>query len=207
MPDIDPMVTIDLCIGVGTAQRQTGDPAYRDTLLQAANLAAARGDTDRLVQAVLANDRGFLSDLLGIDTEKVDALELALAQLSSDRPERALVLALLCQELTIGSPLERRQALADEAIAIADRSGDDATMIRVLNALMHPLGVPHLIEQTLLWSDQALVRSQRLGDPVLLFWTLSYRVCYTTGAGNLEEANRCLDKVESLADQLKQPIL
>ena len=121
--------------------------------------------------------------------------------------DRALVLALLCQELTIDCPLERRQALADEAIAIAEASGDDATMVRVLNAVMHPLGVPHLIEQTLRWSDEALDRSQRLGDPVLLFWTLAYRVFYSTNAGDLDERDRCLANVETLADQLNQPIL
>ena len=205
--DVDPLLAIDLGIGLGTAQRQTGDPAYRDTLLHAANQAAVLGDTDRLVQAVLANNRGFLSNLFGIDTEKVNALELAQRQLPVDHRDRALALALLCQELTIGSSLERRQALADEAIAIAETSGDDATMVRVLNAVMHPLGVPHLIEQSLRWSDEALVRSQRLGDPVLLFWTLAYRVYYTTNAGNLDERDRCLDMVETLADQLNQPIL
>ena len=37
-----------------------------------------------------------------------------------DDPDRALVLATLCAELTYGSPLERRQALADEALALAE---------------------------------------------------------------------------------------
>ena len=205
--EVDPLLAIDLGIGLGTSQRQTGDPAYRDTLLDVANQAAVLGENDRLVQAVIANNRGFLSNLFGIDTEKVNALELALDQLPGDHRDRALVLALLCQELTIDCPLERRQALADEAIAIAEASGDDATMVRVLNAVMHPLGVPHLIEQTLRWSDEALDRSQRLGDPVLLFWTLAYRVFYSTNAGDLDERDRCLAIVETLADQLNQPIL
>ena len=56
--DPDPVLGIDLAIGLGTAQRQTGDPAFRDTLLDAARRAADLGDTDRLVAAALANDRG-----------------------------------------------------------------------------------------------------------------------------------------------------
>jgi len=207
VPDVDPLLAIDLGIGLGTAQRQTGDPDYRDTLLDAANQAAILGETDRLVRAVLANNRGFLSNLYGIDTARVDALELALDQLPPDHRDRALVLAMLCQELTIGSSLERRQALADEAIEIAEASGDDATVVRVLNAVTHPLGVPHLIEQTLRRSDEALDRSRRLGDPVLLFWTLQYRAFYMTCAGKLGERDRCLDSARSLADQLNQPIL
>ena len=44
-------VGIDLAIGLGTAERQTGDPAFRDTLLDAAHRAADLGDTDRLAAA------------------------------------------------------------------------------------------------------------------------------------------------------------
>ena len=59
--DPDPILGIDLAIGLGTAQRQTGDPAFRDTLLDAARRAADLGDTERLVAAALANNRGLFS--------------------------------------------------------------------------------------------------------------------------------------------------
>ena len=59
--------------------------------------------------------------------------------------ERALVLATLCSELAHGSPLERRQALAEEAESIANQSGDDTTCLRVLNHLYIPLQVPQLL--------------------------------------------------------------
>ena len=117
--DPDPVLGIDLAIGLGTAQRQTGDSAFRDTLLGAARRAADLDDTDRLVAASLANDRGYYTNTGSIDADKVEILEMSLARLPADNPNRALVLATLCSELTYGSPLERRQALADEAIAIA----------------------------------------------------------------------------------------
>ena len=63
--------------------------------------------------AALANDRGWYSAVGVIDAEKVAILEMALDRLPGDDPDRALVLATLCAELTYGSPLERRQALAD----------------------------------------------------------------------------------------------
>ena len=72
--------------------------------------------------AALANDRGMFSNAGVIDTEKVEVLEMALDRLPADAPDRALVLATLCSELALGSPLERRQALADEAMAIARAS-------------------------------------------------------------------------------------
>ena len=89
--------------------------------------------------AALANNRGFFSAAGVIDADKVEILEMALDRLPADHPDRALVLATLCSELAHGSPLERRQALADEALAIAESSGDDATIVRVLN---HSLRIP-----------------------------------------------------------------
>ena len=144
--DPDPVLALDLAIGLGTAQRQTGDPAFRDTLLEAAHRAAEFGDTERLVAAALANNRGFYSAIGATDTEKVDVLETAL----NDLPARTFRNARsswrrLCSELAHGSPLERRQALAEEAESIANHSGDDTTCVRVLNHLYVPLQVPQLL--------------------------------------------------------------
>ncbi|MGO9341257.1 MAG: ATP-binding protein, partial [Acidimicrobiales bacterium] len=106
--DPDPVLGVDLAIGIGTAQRQTGDPAFRETLLDAARRAAQLDDTERLVAAALANDRGMVSSIRGIDSAKIEVLEMALAHLPPDNQNRALVLAFLCQEIAYGSPLERR---------------------------------------------------------------------------------------------------
>ena len=57
-PRRDPHQRLDVLVGLGDAQRQAGDPGYRETLLEAAAEAAALGDTDRLVAAVLVNKRG-----------------------------------------------------------------------------------------------------------------------------------------------------
>ena len=97
--DSDPVVGIDLAIGLGTAQCQTGDPAYRDTLIGASRRAADLGDTERLVAAALANNRGWMSVGGAIDADKVEILELALDRIATDDPDRVLVLATLCQEL------------------------------------------------------------------------------------------------------------
>ncbi len=205
--DPDPVLGIDLAIGLGTAQRQTGDSVFRDTLLGAARRAADLGDTDRLVAASLANDRGYNTAAGNIDADKVEILEMSLARLPADNRTRALVLATLCSELTYGSPLERRQALADEAIAVAQSFGDDATIVRVLNHIAYPLQVPSQCGQTLARTADALVRAERVGDPALLFWAAYFRYSAAAAAGDIDEVDRCHQIIGSMAAQLDQPTL
>ena len=204
--DPDPVLVLDLAIGLGTAQRQTGDPSFRATLLDAAAQAANLGDVDRLVAAVLANDRGFYSAVGSTDLEKVETLERALELLPVSHPDRALVLATLCSELTHGSPLERRRALAEEAIAIAESSGDDAVVARVLNHLHVPLQVPALLDLTEARATEGLVRAERTGDPVLLFWAAWWRLEAAARAGDIDEMDRCLAIHGAMAQRLNQPV-
>jgi class 3 adenylate cyclase len=204
--DPDPVLALDLIIGLGTAQRQTGDPAFRDTLLRGAQRAAAFGDTERLVAAALANNRGFYSAVGATDGEKVAVLETALTELGDLAPERALVLATLCSELAHGSPLERREALAQEAERIASHSGDDTTSLRVLNHLYIPLQVPQLLGPALARTTDALMRAERLGDPALLYWAAMWRYETAARSGDRGECDRCLAIHGAMAEQLGQPV-
>ena len=157
-----------------------------------ARRAAEFGDTERLVAAALANNRGFYSAIGATDIEKVEVLETALHDLGDTAPERALVLATLCSELAHGSPLERRQALAEEAESIAKASGDDTTCLRVLNHLYIPLQVPQLLGPALARTTDALMRAERLEDPALLYWAAMWRYQTAARSGDIDELERCL---------------
>ncbi len=113
----------------------------------------------------------------------------------------------LCAELTYGSPLERRQALADEAIAIARSSGDDATIVRVLTHRLEPARRSGTAPAVVDWTTEALVRAERLGDPVLLFWAAWSRAGTAARALDIDEMDRCLEIMGSRAAQLDQPML
>ena len=121
-------------------------------------------------------------------------------------PERALVLATLCSELAHGSPLERRQALAEEAENIARLSGDDTTCLRVLNHLYIPLQVPQLLGPALARTTDALMRAERLGDPALLYWAAMWRYQTAARCGDIDELERCLEIHGAMAAQLDQPV-
>ena len=203
----DAALELDTAIGLGTAQRQNGDRAFRDTLLAAGRRAAELGETAQLVRAALANDRGWHSTSGGSDPDKVAQLELALQRLPRDVPERALVLAALCAELAFGSSLERRQALADEALAIGRAVGDDAIMARILNQMAFSLTIPSRLGDSLQWTAEALTRAERLGDPMLLYFAAMYRATASIRANDVEEADRCFAIAGRLVHQLDLPPL
>ena len=205
--DIDPGVGLDLSIGLGTAQRQVGDPTFRTTLLYAAQHASDHGDTDRMVMALLANDRGFTTALGAVDDEKVGCLERAIDDIPVDHPARALLLANLCSELAYGSTIEQRSELADEALSIAESTGDDAMIVRVLNHIALPLCVPAQLDHCLARSADALARAHRIGDPSLIFWAATLRHLPVIRAGDIVELDRCLAISGELAVRLNQPNL
>jgi len=132
---------------------------------------------------------------------------MALARLPGDHRDRALLLASLSKELPGECPLERRRALSDEALAIAEAWGDDATIVRVLLQVSLPLRLPSLLKQSLSRSADALARAERLGDPVLLFEAAAARSVVAVQAGDIVEVDRSLEIARSLAHQLNQPTL
>ena len=60
MGDADSPERCEALIGLGEAQRQTGDAAYRETLLEASRIASALADAELAARAALANSRGLL---------------------------------------------------------------------------------------------------------------------------------------------------
>ena len=124
----------ELLVGLGEAQRQIGNPDFRQTLLDAAALAQQANDADRLCRAVLANSQGWItaSQFGAMDSERVQALEAAAAALAQDDPRRAQILAHLAYELHLSDQQERCRTLAAHAVELA-RSGDDtAALARTL---------------------------------------------------------------------------
>ncbi len=204
----NPLLEVDLLIGLGTAQRQSGQSEYRETLLRAARQAQRLGETDRLVEAALANNRGLFSSLGVVDAERVEVLEAALDQMApDDSGPRALLLATLSNEVTHGRPLAERRALADEAIAMARRVGDPSTLVRVFNLVEQPLEVPSTLAERVANATEALALADGLDDPNHLFFAVVYRRISALQSADRQVADQCLDRMRSLSERLRQPIL
>jgi class 3 adenylate cyclase len=204
----DASIRLDALVGLGDAQRQAGDPAYRETLLEAAGAAITNGDTDRLVAAALAIQRGRVSNLGSVDTERIALLEEALAAVGDgDTRAGAWLRAALAAELMFGGDLHRVRALAVDAEAMARRIVDDATLLRVLNLTFLALSVPDGFARTVAGTEEALALAARVGDPVAHFRAAQCRVSAMRSAVDRDEMRAALDLAESLAAEIGQPYL
>jgi DNA-binding SARP family transcriptional activator len=200
---------LELLIALGEAQRRAGDAGHRETLLEAARLARARGDAQALALAAVANSPGSKPSAFGVtDHERVETLEAAIEALgANDSPLRARLLAILALELFHTGERVRRLALSDEALAIARRLDDPATLSHVLVARPFAIGGPDTLAARLADTAELLEVAERLGDPVTAHraWWLRYRVAVEVG--DLLEADRCLTIERRMTADLGQPSL
>jgi class 3 adenylate cyclase/tetratricopeptide (TPR) repeat protein len=200
---------LEVLIALGEAERRAGEPAYRATLLEAARLAQERGDVQDLARAALANTRGTLMSAVGsVDDERVAVLEAALEALSGDDlPIRARLLATLGLELTFSADRERRLQLSDEALALARRSGDPATLVHVLSARYQTINAPTTLPECLANTAELVEAAERVGEPAALAWARGLRVRAAMESGHVEEAREILQLVKGSAGELGQPTL
>jgi DNA-binding SARP family transcriptional activator/class 3 adenylate cyclase/tetratricopeptide (TPR) repeat protein len=199
---------IELLIALGEAQRRAGDPAFRDTLLDAAGAARQRGDADALARAALANYRGFWSATSSVDDERVAVLEAALrASEPGDSPLRARLLANLASELQFSKERGRRRALSDEALAMARRLGDLVTVAHVILARCSAIWEAGNPAERLVNTTELLTMSDAIGDPAVSAWTSVWRFVAAAELADREKADRSLEAVANLSAELGQPTL
>ena len=203
--DPDPVLALDLAIGLGTAQRQTGDPAFRDTLLEAAQRAAEFGDTERLVAAALANNRGFYS-AIGAPT----ARRSKCSKLPSTTCQHAIRnVRSSWRHCALNSPTPVRWNF-ERPWRRKPRASPTKWRRRHLRTRaqppLHPAPGAAAPGSGADPNADALIRAERLGDPALLYWAAMWRYQTAARSGDIEEVDRCLEIQGAMAEQLGQPL-
>jgi class 3 adenylate cyclase/tetratricopeptide (TPR) repeat protein len=197
----------ELLIGLGEAQRQIGNPDSRRTLLDAARLAQELGDTDQLARAVLANSQGWVTASRSglVDTERVQALEVAAGALPAEDPRRAQVLALLAYELHNGSEQTRCRSLAAQAIQIARAARDPGALAQTLANASAATWATDTLRERQRVSDELAELVLSLEDPRLIFWAALRRMVAGLQAGERTQAEVSLETIRTVAASVPEP--
>ena len=185
---------VDLLTFLGEAERLAGEEPFREHLMEAARLALRLGDSERLVRAALANNRGMHSQAgIQVDDERVDMLKAALGAVDPDARERALLLATLASELW-GADRSRRVALSDEAVSVARRLGDDRVLLEVLYRRSLTIAEPSTIEERMPLTAEVLELADKLGEPLWQLLASAERGRVAMEAADVDEARRHVNR-------------
>ena len=197
-----------LLVSLGDAQRRSGDPEYRQTLLDAAALAQRLGSSDLLTQAALLNGRGLWSVAGEVDEERLQVLQAALDAVGDeDSADRARLLARCAIELMFSQDDERRHALADEAVAVARRVGDPLALDDVLTSAIPTNSVPWRMEVTLAYADELIELTASIDDPQRRALANLWSFVAHLNTGDVETADRHFAEAQRLDRELGQPTL
>ncbi len=205
-PGDDPHRRATLLLGLGDAQSQTGEPAFRETLLTAAQVADEIGAVDLLVQAALRNNRGSTSSIGEIDHQRIEMITRALDRLGETAsPDRARLLALSCLERTFDTDPDGRLAMARDAVDMARRTGDSAALADVIQLCTEAIAWPRTLDMRREWTSEASQIADDLGDPIARRWANSRRMLAALAAGDLATMRDAFSVVESEIERIGQP--
>ena len=198
---------VDVMTMTGEALRRIGDPSHRQVLLEAGRLAERIGDAPRMAKAALANGRFWQSDATGIDTERVAALEAAVAAVGRDDPNtRALLLIKLAVENIYAPDPAYRRALAEEAVATAREHGDPFTLGNVLSVRHNILLSHETVDQRRRENEELLAIAEAAGDPNLRYYSRTYGFFWRLELGDIEGARVAVREAGDISSTLAQPM-
>lgn len=202
--DEDPVLQVELMVGLGRAQRRLGQPDFRAILKQAADLAHRIRSSELAALATIAAYRGSYTRALHVDDDAVQRLRQALAlQGEAATVEKARLLSLLAVELTWHSDRTLAVETSREAIEVARALGDPLVLTEVL---AHDQWVSfHPLSRRLAVADELRLLAPNHPDPRLRFEIASHDIFTATRINDRARMDRALGESRELAEQLDQP--
>jgi DNA-binding CsgD family transcriptional regulator len=196
----------ELLLAVGEARMAASDvPAARHAYGQAGELARRIGWPEALARAGLG--LGLVVAGGVVDPVEVGMLEDALAALGADSPLRARVLARLARALVFTPQAERRLALSEQAVALARRLDDAATLAAVL--FDHHMTIwgadrAEAAAERLAIATEVVHLAERLGDRPMTLRGRGLRRTDLLELGDLAGFDADLAAAEQTAQELRQ---
>jgi len=197
----------ELSILLGEAQRCAGDPAHRETLLTAGRQALQRGEADLAARAALANQRGVFSRMGAVDPERVAALRAAVAAVGPEPTAvRARLLASLATEVHFEGD-ESRLDLITEALEVARKTDDPATLAEVLTSGCLAVWGSSSQSKQGPWAVELSELTGGLSDRTLQFHASAAVFYSSVATGDIGRADVALADCQRIAEDLGQPTL
>jgi tetratricopeptide (TPR) repeat protein len=193
----------ELRLKLGDAYWRAGDASRARAAFAAAAEVASGGED---VARAAVGFGAIVVEAGGVDRELVALLERALATMpADDHPLRAAVLGRFARELHFADQPDRRRDMAEEAVAMARRLGDDAALARALGDWHRAEWRPDNLDQRLAATEEIASLANAQNDRETLFHALAWRFADFVERGDLFAADRELAACEGVAAGLRQP--
>jgi DNA-binding CsgD family transcriptional regulator len=203
---VDETPRCQLLLSLGEAKNWAGDwQGGKHAFLKAADLARHSQAPEQLARAAL----GVAGTAHGaaINQPAVDLLEEALDTLgAADNALRARVLARLAVELYYIDPEGRRAALSREAIEMARRLENPATLAYVLGAASWGLWRPDNVEERLALAREMIPLAEEVGDRETALRGRSLVLSSLLELRDIHGFEIEIEAVDRLAHESRQPI-
>jgi AAA ATPase domain len=205
--DLEPAGPAERCeleLALAEARMAAGEiAAARAGYQRAAALARGMGAAEPLARAALG--LGSEVTALVVDELQVRLLEEALEALGSgDGVLRARLLARLAQALVFTPDLGRRAALSEQAVAMARRVGDPATLAAVLYDRHLAVWGPDNPADRLAIAAEVVELAERVGDRALALQGRGLRTADLLELGDPAGLRAEIEAYERAATQLRQ---
>ena len=199
----------ELLLALGDARARAGDaPASKAAFRQAAELADRAGLAQQLARAALGYGGRFAWARGEADPALMPLLERALeATATEDTLTRVRLLARLAAAVRGEPSRERRVALADEALTIARRSGDPATLAVVVEGRWIAVEGPeqHLRGEGVEVCGELIALGQQIGDKERIFAGYDHRLHCIWTLADRAGVDDSIEALGALAAELRQP--
>jgi DNA-binding SARP family transcriptional activator len=197
----------ELLLALADAQGRAGDAqAAKSNSLRAADLARSAALPEMLARAADAYGGRFLWTHELTDARLVPLLEDALSALGEpDSVLRVRLLARLAAALRHGPSRERRERISQQAVQIARRIGDPATLADALVAAEAALLAPWTARRRLAEGEEIVSLAARTGDMERLFDGHEHSFWAAWELGDPDRRAVELTSMTRVAEELRQP--
>ena len=195
----------ELLIALGHARARGGEPSWKETFVRAADLARALNAPEQLARAALGYGGRFVWFRAGNDRQLIPLLEDALEALPGENPLRVKLRARLAGALRDHRVSERRVALCWDAVELARRLGDPATLAYALEGSYAALSWPRDTDAWLAMARELIQLADEVGDKELAYHGHTHVGGVAMVRGDIPAAESEFAISTTIAQELRQP--